>query len=234
MNDSSGADKSDVQMNTCDLCHRQFHAGNVIKFQEKTICAECKPVFFQKLLEGVGEFPAEADGPGLVVRELCDLARGIVSFRRNATLIYPKFCPITEGKSAWRLRIPARAGKGVFVCKLSRLGYLLVLLSHMGSCMGVIICSTVATIMLWTGIGKVRHVLFSGVDEMFFWGGSVLATPLFFVLIYCVLKLVIKRFPSLCGVSVESVNRRAVIVQFSNLHYADRIYSLNSSSHDVE
>ncbi len=38
---------------SCAECGRPFPADEMIKYEEKKICASCKPVFFQKIREGV-------------------------------------------------------------------------------------------------------------------------------------------------------------------------------------
>ena len=47
---------------TCSECGRAFGPDDVIQYQDATICAECKPAFFQRLQEGAP--PVQGGGEG--------------------------------------------------------------------------------------------------------------------------------------------------------------------------
>jgi uncharacterized RDD family membrane protein YckC len=43
---------------SCAECRRAFSTGDMIPFGEQWVCAECKPLFFQRIREGVERAPA--------------------------------------------------------------------------------------------------------------------------------------------------------------------------------
>jgi len=56
---------------TCAVCDRIFSRDDLLRYENCFVCAECKPVFFQRLKEGVAAKPIEAwrSGKFLVTRQ---------------------------------------------------------------------------------------------------------------------------------------------------------------------
>ncbi|HMJ90565.1 MAG TPA: DUF4339 domain-containing protein [Candidatus Acidoferrum sp.] len=55
----------------CAVCDRRFPTDDLLRYESCFVCAECKPVFFQRLKEGVAAKPIEAwrSGKFLVTRK---------------------------------------------------------------------------------------------------------------------------------------------------------------------
>jgi uncharacterized RDD family membrane protein YckC len=49
---AAGVSSTDVSAQACSQCARLFPADEMVSYEGRFICAECKPIFFQKIKEG--------------------------------------------------------------------------------------------------------------------------------------------------------------------------------------
>lgn len=80
----------------CSECGRAFAAGDVIRYNDKWVCASCKPVFFQRLREGATPGGGISGAPVTEVELLArdyqvdiggSLERGWETFKENAGIL---------------------------------------------------------------------------------------------------------------------------------------------------
>lgn len=64
----SGAAQSPSGAVVCSECGRTFSPSDVIKYGDRYICATCKPIFMQKVREGIAIAPGAMDFAGFWIR----------------------------------------------------------------------------------------------------------------------------------------------------------------------
>jgi uncharacterized RDD family membrane protein YckC len=72
----------------CSQCGRSFPADQVVRFEGRTICAACKPLFVQKLKEGV-DLPTNLRYAGFWIRAAAKIIDGIILMVAQWILLIP-------------------------------------------------------------------------------------------------------------------------------------------------
>jgi uncharacterized RDD family membrane protein YckC len=62
----------------CSICNNEYPEDEVVKFDNHIICAACKPIFLQKLREGIPVTAADLDYGGFWIRFVAKVIDGIV------------------------------------------------------------------------------------------------------------------------------------------------------------
>lgn len=75
--DSAASPPVIVSRHTCVECGRSFPADEVIRYQDSWICANCKPIFFQKLKEGA-RLPGTVVYGGFWIRVVAKIIDGLI------------------------------------------------------------------------------------------------------------------------------------------------------------
>ncbi len=71
----------------CSLCKREFEEDAVIKAGDYRVCAECKPLFFQRLREGLN-LTGEMTYGGFWIRFVARMVDGILLLAVSVLLIF--------------------------------------------------------------------------------------------------------------------------------------------------
>ena len=149
MTDSDSADTTETRAR-CATCGRIVAAEDCVAFAGKSICAACKPEYFQKLREGMPE-----KGPPAVtfLRRMlslylyalsCGVLQIVLIYLAGNTLSRYEWAPLIAGLCAsggcvlllhqilrWRLKLPAREFPGQMLLPCVLLMALLFLLAGM-------------------------------------------------------------------------------------------------------
>ncbi|GAB6908291.1 RDD domain containing protein [Desulfosarcina cetonica] len=72
----------------CSQCGRSFPQDQVVRFEGKSICAACKPLFVQKLKEGV-DLPTNLRYAGFWIRAAAKIIDGIILMVAQWALLIP-------------------------------------------------------------------------------------------------------------------------------------------------
>jgi uncharacterized RDD family membrane protein YckC len=72
----------------CSQCRRAFPTSEMVRFGDRWVCAECKPLFVQRLREGVAT-PGQLVYGGFWIRFAARLLDGLLLFAVNALLSMP-------------------------------------------------------------------------------------------------------------------------------------------------
>ena len=65
-------------MAQCSICGREFAEGDVVKLGDHSVCTDCKPVFVQRLREGLPISSAERVYGGFWIRVVAQLLDGVI------------------------------------------------------------------------------------------------------------------------------------------------------------
>jgi uncharacterized RDD family membrane protein YckC len=119
--------QADLPMGYCSCaeCGNAFPSDDMVKFQESFVCAVCKPIFFQRLREGV-RLPTTLEYAGFWIRAgakiIDSLLVGVVGIVIQSIFIYPGGALIGGGSGEG---VNPNTGSLVLGGMLVTLGYLI-------------------------------------------------------------------------------------------------------------
>ena len=113
------------ELRTCSECHRQFRAEDMVSYQGRMICAECKPAFFQRVQEGATGFGGNTPNAELMARARAKLA-GLWGLAIGVVVVYyliamaASFVPILSSIVPLIITGPFSVGLAIFFLAIVR------------------------------------------------------------------------------------------------------------------